>query len=114
VADSWRLAGGEAFRFSKRLSPLGIDQRAIAIDLCFVMRENMMAAMLGEHSDGALRFASDVKRLFELHEGAIHQLNSQLTRREIEPRPSLLQNIGLRAAEVSCELCSPLGFDLLR
>ncbi|PTT90358.1 hypothetical protein DBR42_06050 [Pelomonas sp. HMWF004] len=100
-----------AFYAAQRLR---VDQQSIAIDLCFVIREDMMAAMLCEYCDCALRFAGDVKGPLELHDGPIHQLNSQLATRKIKPRPNFLQNIALGPSEMGREIGRPLGFELAR
>ncbi len=78
------------------------------------MRVDVMAAMLREYCDRALRFAGDLKRPLELHDRAIHQLSSQLTTRKVKPRPNLLQNIVHGSSEVRREFGGPLGFELPR
>lgn len=96
------------------LKRLRIHQQTIAIDLRFVIREDMMAAMLREHGDCPLGFAGNVKRPFELQDGAIHQFDPQLTIGKIEPRPQLLLNIFHRSTEIRRELGRPLCFKLSR
>lgn len=78
------------------------------------MRENMPAAMLREHSDSALGFADNVKGAFELHDRAIHQLDSQLAAPDVEPRPHFRLNIVDGPVEVRREFRRPLGFCLSR
>jgi hypothetical protein len=70
--------------------------------------------MLCEYSDCPLGFAGNVKRPFELHDGPVHQFDSQLTGRIVEPRPNLLQHIVHGASKVRRQIGRPLGFKLPR
>lgn len=49
---------------------------SIREDLRFMVRENMVPAMLGEYSDGSLRFADNMERVLKLDVRTVHQFNA--------------------------------------